>query len=109
MVRDGAAGAGSGVRVPRSVAALNGAERRDAARDRAMREYGDDAEAALDLVELFELAWHDTHGDLAPREVLDDVWLVAAGDVGRLASASRLAVTDRRALHRAAAEVRSLV
>jgi uncharacterized protein YbbK (DUF523 family) len=44
MVRDGAAGAASGVRVPRSVAAINGVECRDAARDRAMREYGDDAD-----------------------------------------------------------------
>ena len=110
MVRDGAAGAGSGVRVPRSLVALSRHERRDAARDRATRAFGADAEPALDLFELLELAWHDSHGDLAPpREVLEDVWLLAAGDLGRLASASRLAVTDRRDLRLAADEVRSVV
>jgi hypothetical protein len=109
MVRDGAAGAGSGVRVPRSVVALSRHERRDAARDRATREFGDDVEPALDLIELLELAWHDTHGEITPpRDVLEDVWLVAAGDVGRLASASRLAVADRRDLRLAADEVRAL-
>jgi hypothetical protein len=108
MVRDGAAGAGSGVRVPHSVVALSRNERRDAVRDRVAREFGDDAEAALDLVELLELAWHDSHGDVAPpAEVLEDVWLVAAGDVRRLASASRLAVTDWRDLRLAADEVRA--
>lgn len=107
MVRDGAAGAGSGVRVPRSIAALSRHERREAARDRAIRELGDDVEPALDLFELLELAWHDVHGDVVPpTEVLEDVWLVAAGDVGRLASAARLAVTDWRDLRLAADEVR---
>jgi hypothetical protein len=107
MVRDGAAGAGSGVRVPRSVAALSRHERREAVRDRATRELGDDVVPALDLIELLELAWHDVHGDVAPPvEVLEDVWLVASGDVGRLASAARLAVTDRRDLRLAADQVR---
>ena len=110
MVRDGAAGAGSGTRVPRSVVALSRQERRDAARDRATREFGDGAEPALDLMELLELAWHDSHGDVVPpAEVLEDVWLLAAGDLGRLASASRLAVTDRRDLRQAADEVRAVV
>lgn len=108
MVRDGAAGAGSGVRVPRSVVALSRHERRDIARERAEREFGDGAEPALDLMELFELAWHDSHGDVVPPpEVVEDVWLVAAGDVGRLASASRLAVTDWRDLRLAADAERS--
>lgn len=106
MVRDGAAGAGSGTRVPRSLVALSRRERRDAARDRANREFGAGAEPALDLLELLELAWHDSHGDVVPpAEVLEDVWLLAAGDLGRLASASRLAITDRRDLRLAADEV----
>lgn len=108
MVRDGAAGAGNGVRVPRSVVAVGRHERRDAARDRATREFGDRAEPALDLMELLELAWHDSHGDtVPPADIVEDVWLVASGDVGRLASASRLAVTDWRDLRVAADEVRA--
>ena len=108
MVRDGAAGAGNGVRVPRSVVAVGRHERRDAARDRATREFGEVADPALDLLELLELAWHDSHGDTAPpADVVEDVWLVAAGDLGSLASASRLAVTDRRELRLAADELRA--
>jgi hypothetical protein len=108
MVRDGAAGAGSAGRVPHSVAARSRDERREAARDRATLEFGDQADAALDLLELLELAWHDSHGDPAPpTDVVEDVWLVAAGDLGRLSSASRLAVTDWRDLRLAADEVRA--
>jgi hypothetical protein len=108
MVRDGAAGAGSGVRVPHSVLARGRDERREAARDRATLELGDRADEALDLLELLELAWHDAHGDVtAPSDVVEDVWLVAAGDLGRMASAARLAITDRRDLRLAADEVRA--
>ena len=107
MVRDGAAGAGSAGRVPHSVVARSRDERREGARDRAVLEYGDRADAALDVLELLELAWHDSHGDLTPpTDVVEDVWVVAAGDLGHLASASRLAVADRRDLRLAADEVR---
>jgi hypothetical protein len=108
MVRDGAVGAGSGGRVPHSVAARSRDERREGARDRATLEYGDRADAALDLLELLELAWHDSHGDAAPpAEVVEDVWTVASGDLAQLASASRLAVTDWRDLRLAADERRA--
>ena len=84
MVRDGAVGAGSGGRVPHSVAARSRDERREGARDRATLEFGDRADAALDLLELLELAWHDSHGDAAPpTEVVEDVWAVASGDLAR--------------------------
>lgn len=107
MVRDGAAGAGSGGRVPPS---LTVAGRREAARGRASLEFGHEASAALDLLELLELAWHDTHGDLTPpAAVLEDVWRVADGDLGRLAAAARLAITDWRDLRVAADQVRALV
>lgn len=110
IVRDGAAGAGSGGRVPPSVVGTGRRERREAARGRAALEFGGQAAAALDLLELLELAWHDTHGDITPpAEVVDDVWRVAEGDLGRLASAARLAVTDRRDLRVAADRVRALV
>ena len=108
MVRDGAAGAGNGGRVPPSVIGISRRERREAAHGRASIEYGADADAALDLLELLELAWHDSHGDVTPpARVVEDVWTVADGNLGRLASAARLAVTDWRDLRLAADDVRS--
>ncbi|MCF6377454.1 hypothetical protein L2K70_07540 [Nocardioides KLBMP 9356] len=107
MVRDGAAGAGSGGRVP-SVIGISRRERRDADRGRASLEFGQDAAAALDLLDLLELAWHDTHGDATPPpDVVEDVWTAAEGDLAQLASASRLAVIDWRDLRVAADEIRS--
>jgi hypothetical protein len=108
MVRDGAAGAGSGGRVPPSVIGISRRERRDADRGRAALEFGTDAAAALDLLDLLELSWHDCFGELTPPvEVVEDVWVVAEGNLGRLASAARLAVIDWRDLRLAADEVRS--
>lgn len=108
MVRDGAAGAGSGGRVPPSVIGISRRERREADRGRAALEFGADAAGALDLLDLLELAWHDAHGDVTPpADVVEDVWVVAEGDLSKLASASRLAVIDWRDLRLAADEVRS--
>ena len=107
MVRDGAVGAGSGGRVPHSVAARSRDERREGARDRATLEFGDRADAALDLLELLELAWYGSHGAAAPpTEIVEDVWAVASGDLARLASAARLAINDWRDLRLAADELR---
>ena len=97
MVRDGAAGAGSGGRVPPSVIGISRRERRDAARGRASIEFGADADAALDILELLELAWHDCYGDpTPPADVVEDVWALADGEprparVGRSARGHRLA------------------
>lgn len=108
MVRDGAAGAGSGGRVPPSVIGISRRERREAARGRASIQFGADAEAALDVLELLELSWHDCYGDVTPPpRVVEDVWMVADGNLGELASAARLAVTDWRDLRMAADERRS--
>ena len=107
MVRDGAAGAGSGGRVPPSVGGTSRRERREAARGRAAIEYGADVDAALDTLELLELAWHDCYGETTPpAQVVEDVWTVADGHLGRLVSAARLAVTDVRDLRVAADDVR---
>ncbi len=114
MVRDGAAGSGAGARggssagaVPLATMGLGMAVRREAARRRAEADFGPASGAALDLVELLELAWHDCHGELAPpTAVMDDLWLVADGELGRLASAARLAVTDWRDLRVAADRLR---
>ena len=36
------------------------------------------SEAALDLLELVELAWHDCYGDITPDDwVMDDILVVA--------------------------------
>jgi hypothetical protein len=106
MVRDGAAGAGP--LGPRPVSAPSRGERRASARGRAVAEFGGAAESALDVLELLELAWHDCYGEPAPpADVVEDVWVAAGGDLGRLAASARLAGTDRRDLHVAAGEARS--
>ncbi|RYB95659.1 hypothetical protein EUA93_15720 [Nocardioides oleivorans] len=74
---------------------ISRADRRAAARGRAALEYGAHAEAALDVIELLELAWHDAYGEvLPPAQLVDDLWCVAGGDLARLVSSARLAVTD---------------
>jgi hypothetical protein len=108
MVRDGAVGAGSGSRVPTSVMSISRVDRRSAARGRASIEYGAQAEAALDVIELLELAWHDAYGDVVPpAQLVDDLWCVAGGDLGRLVTAARLAVTDWRDLRVEADRIRA--
>ncbi|NDL55884.1 hypothetical protein [Phytoactinopolyspora mesophila] len=67
--------------------------------ERATELFGSQASAALDALELLELAWHDCYGDLSPSEqIIDDIWVVSDGDLARLISAARLAVTDFRDL-----------
>ena len=64
MVRDGAAGAGSGGRVPPSVIGISRRERRAADRGRASIEFGVDAAAALDLLDLLGARVAHTHGEI---------------------------------------------
>ena len=57
------------------------------------------ADAALDVLELLELAWHDCYAEPSPPDqVIDDLWTVSDGDLARLVSAARLAVVDFRDL-----------
>ncbi len=82
---------------------------RRAARERVVQEaFGPArAAAALDLLELLELAWHDGYGEVTPPDdVIADVLVVAGGDMASLATAARLAVEDSRDLRLAADEVR---
>jgi len=76
--------------------------RADRRRDRAARaqaEFGRDAEAVLDVLELTEFAWHDCFGEIAPPEaVIDDVFTVAGGSLPQFVRAARLAVEDFRDL-----------
>lgn len=69
--------------------------------------FGAAADAALDLLELTELAWHDCYGDVAPPDqVVADILAVSGGRFDRLASAARLAVEDYRDLRMQADRLR---
>lgn len=83
------------------------ADRRDARRSRVAEVFEpSEIESALDLLELVELAWHDCYAESTPPErVVEDILLVSGGDLGRMISATRLAVVDWRDLRVAADEL----
>jgi hypothetical protein len=65
-------------------------------------------EAALDLLHLADMAWHDCYGpkELAmPDSVLDDVLLLADGGLVALIRTARQAVIDFRDVRVAAGEL----
>ncbi|MGI5456560.1 hypothetical protein ACQEWB_26030 [Streptomyces sp. CA-249302] len=65
-------------------------------------------EAALDLLELLELAWHDCYAEITPDDqVIADILTCAEGDLARLIRYTRLAVEDYRDLRMCADAVRS--
>ena len=75
---------------------------------RAIEFFGDRADAALDALELLDLAWHDCYGESSPpEEVVDDVCVVAGGDLAGLVSAALVAVIDSRDLRVNADELRA--
>ncbi len=58
-----------------------------------------EVEAALDLLALTDMAWHDCYGPQEleiPARVLDDVLLLAQGNLANLIRLARDAVTDFR-------------
>jgi hypothetical protein len=71
--------------------------------------FGDDlAPFALDLLELTELAWHDSYGEITPSEdMIEDMLLLSEGRIEGLIQAARLGVTDWRDLKVAAEQYRS--
>lgn len=72
--------------------------RRQSRRPKVVESFPGQAEIALDLLGLADLAWHDAYGDLElPIEVVDDVLLVSK-DLSDLIKAASLAVTDWRDL-----------
>ena len=76
--------------------------------ERAAAEFGAEAGAALDLLELTELAWHDCYGEESPGdEVIEDIFVVAQGSMADLARAARLAVEDYRDLRLQADDLRA--
>lgn len=73
--------------------------RREERRPRVDALFGKAADAALDLLELTELAWHDCYGDVTPPDgVIEDILTVSEGRIDLLARSARLAVEDFRDL-----------
>lgn len=90
--------------------AVSRSERRELRRAGVAAVVGDDeVGAALDLLELVELAWHDCYGEITPSDAVVDDMLVLSrgGTLAGLVAAARLAVTDWRDLRIAADALRS--
>ena len=74
---------------------------------RIRAEFPNHGDAIVQIIDLFELAWHDTFGDIeAPEAVMDDIFVLAAGDLVGFVGAARLAVQDWRDLRVAADRLR---
>ena len=79
--------------------AISRANRREKRRPRAQAEFGPDADAVLDVLELTEFAWHDCYGELSPPDVvIDDIFVVSKRSVTEFVRAARLAIEDYRDL-----------
>jgi hypothetical protein len=66
---------------------------------------GEHVDAALDLLHLTDMAWHDCYGPReleVPAAVLDDILLLAKGDLPALVRLARQAVIDFRDVRMAA-------
>ena len=88
--------------------AISRADRREERRPRAHAEFGPDADAVLDVLELTEFAWHDCYNEVSPPdEVIDDIFVVARGSVTEFVRAARLAIDDYRDLRLGADSVRA--
>jgi hypothetical protein len=82
-------------------------DRRRTRSQRATEVFGSRAEAALDVLALLDFAWHDCYDEPTPSDdVIEDIWLVADGNLGRFVSAAHLAVLDFRDLRLRADERR---
>ena len=65
------------------------------------------ATAALDILELTDLAWHDCYGEVTPPDgAIDDILLVSGSGLSGLARPAKLAVDDFRDLRLLADEQR---
>ena len=71
------------------------AERRAERRTKVAVLFADRTDRALDLLELLEMAWHDTHDEATPpEEVIDDILLLSEGSLRLLVRWARLAIAD---------------
>jgi hypothetical protein len=87
---------------------ISRAGRRAKREQRAREAFGGDGDAALDLLELTEIAWHDCYGEVTPSDqIVDDLFIVAEGTLAGLIRAARLAIEDSRDLRLRADDLRS--
>lgn len=83
--------------------AIGREQRRAERRTKVAVLFADRTDRALDLLELVEMAWHDTYGDITPpEEVIDDILLLSHGNLRLLIRWARLAVADWRDVRLAA-------
>lgn len=79
------------------------AERRTERRTKVAVLFADRTDRALDLLELVEMAWHDTYNEVSPPEdVIDDILLLSEGNLRLAIRWARIAVADPRELRVAA-------
>lgn len=67
-------------------------------------------EAALDLLAMADLAWHDCYGPrelVIPPDVLEDILLLCRSDLSRLIRVALAAITDFRDVRMAADQARA--
>lgn len=84
------------------------AQRRTERRNKVAVLFADRTDRALDLLELLEMAWHDTFNEVTPPEsVIDDILLLSQGNIRLLIRWARIAVADPRDLRVAADDARS--
>ena len=92
--------------------AIGSEARRRERRPRVEEQFGTRrVDAALDLLHLMDMAWHDCYGPReleVPPEVLDDVLLLADGDLAKLVRLALAAVVDFRDVRLAADDRRSI-
>lgn len=83
-------------------------QRRSERRTKVAVLFADRTDRALDLLELLEMAWHDTYGEgTPPEDVIDDILLLSEGNLRLLIRWARLAITDWREVRVAADAVRA--
>src|ERR671919_3215919 len=69
------------------------AERRAQRRTKVAVLFADRTDRALDLLELVEMAWHDSYEEITPPEdVIDDILLLSEGNLRLLIRWARLAL-----------------
>lgn len=70
--------------------------------------FADRTDRALDLLELLEMAWHDTYEEgTPPEDLIDEILLLSEGNLRFLIRWSRIAVADWREVRAAAENARS--
>jgi hypothetical protein len=71
------------------------AERRAERRTKVAVLFADRTDRALDLLELVEMAWHDSYQEITPPEdVINDILLLSEGNLRLLIRWARIAVAD---------------